>query len=86
MPREEMKKYLDILELGPSASLSDVKNAYSRLKKLYSEDSLALAPLADEFPEKKRKRSSARSKKPTSSSRGHSGRSPPSRFERFPPS
>lgn len=56
MPREEMKKYLDILELGPSASLSDVKNAYSRLKKLYSEDSLALAPLADEFPEKKRKR------------------------------
>jgi len=56
VPREELKKYFDILELEPDSSLHDVQNAYARLKKLYSEDSVALAALADEFPEKRRKR------------------------------
>jgi hypothetical protein len=56
MPREELKRYFDILELNPSASLRDVQNAYWRLKKLYAEESSALAPLADEFPERMRKK------------------------------
>ena len=54
MSREEYKKYFDVLELGPDASLLEVRNAYARLKKLYSADSEMLSPIADEFPQKQR--------------------------------
>jgi curved DNA-binding protein CbpA len=56
MTRDDLKKYFEVLELSPDASLRDVKNAYLRLKKVYSGDSIVLAPLAEEFSEKKRKK------------------------------
>jgi len=56
MSREDLKKYFEILELSSHASLQDIKNAYLRLKKLYSSDSIVLMPLGDEFPERKRKK------------------------------
>lgn len=56
MPQEDLKKYFDILELGPSATLRDVYKAYVRLKNLFSGDSIVLEALAEEFPEKRRKK------------------------------
>jgi hypothetical protein len=54
MTPEESRKYLDILEIGPRATLSDIKNAYLRLKKLYSGDSIVLDPLSEEFSDMRR--------------------------------
>lgn len=54
MTPEETRKYLDILEIGPRATLSDIKNAYLRLKKLYSGDSIVLDPIAEEFSDMRR--------------------------------
>lgn len=51
-----MKKYYEALELPDEAPLRDVHAAYLRLKKLYTEDSIVLAPLGEEFPEKKRRK------------------------------
>jgi hypothetical protein len=45
-----------VLELGPKATLAEVKNAYFRLKKLYSADSALLSPISQEIPEDKRLR------------------------------
>jgi len=56
MPQEDLKKYFDVLELSPAATRRDVHNAYLRLKKLYSSDSVVLEALAEEFPEKTRKK------------------------------
>jgi len=56
MGREELKKDYETLEIPPDSSLRDVHNAYLRLKKLYSEDSIAMAPLGEEFSDKKRKK------------------------------
>ncbi len=56
MGREELKKLYEVLELPLDSPLRDVHNAYLRLKKLYSGDSVALAPLDEEFSEKKRKK------------------------------
>ena len=55
MGREDLKKHYEALELPADAPLRDVHAAYLRLKKLYSGDSIVLAPLGEEFPEKKRK-------------------------------
>jgi len=54
MSREELKKYFDILEISLDASFLEVKNAYLRLKNLYSTDSIVISPIADEFPIEKR--------------------------------
>ena len=54
MSGEELKRDFETLELPPGAPLRDVHAAYLRLKKLYSGDSIVLAPLGEEFPEKKR--------------------------------
>jgi curved DNA-binding protein CbpA len=54
MVKDELKKYFEILELTPDASLRDVHNSYMRLKSLYGTDSIALAPLNEEFPGNKR--------------------------------
>ncbi len=54
MSGETMKRYFEILELGSDASLSEIKNAYFRLKRLYSTDSIVITPIADEFSKKKR--------------------------------
>jgi curved DNA-binding protein CbpA len=56
MSKEDYKKYFEIIELSTDASMTEVRNTYSRLKKLYSGDSIAIAPLADEISEKKRKK------------------------------
>ncbi len=55
MSREEYHKYLEILELGPDASLVEIKKSYLHLKRLYSTDSIVISPIAEEFPEEKRK-------------------------------
>lgn len=54
MSREEYKKCLEILELGPEASLTEIKKSYLHLKKLYSTDSIAISPIEEDFSEKKR--------------------------------
>ncbi len=54
MSRKNMKRYFEILELDSDASFSEVKNAYLRLKRLYSTDSIVIAPIADEFSKKRR--------------------------------
>jgi len=56
MVKDELKKYFEMLELPPDASLRDIHNSYLRLKKLYAGDSIVLAPLGEEFPKKKRKK------------------------------
>lgn len=55
MSREEYKRYFEILEINPNASLFEIKNAYLRLKKLYSTESMVFAPITEEFPKKKRR-------------------------------
>lgn len=54
MPRKNLKRYFEILELDSDASLSEIKNAYVRLKRLYSTDSIVITPIADEFSKKRR--------------------------------
>jgi curved DNA-binding protein CbpA len=54
MSRKCLKGYFEVLELDSDASLAEIKNAYFRLKKLYSTDSVALTPIADEFSKKRR--------------------------------
>ena len=49
MGREEYKKYFDVLEINPDAPFLELKMAYRHLKKLYSEESIAIAPIAEEF-------------------------------------
>jgi len=56
MGRDELKKAMEILELPSDAPLRDVHAAYLRLTRLYSGESIAMAPLGDEFSEKKRKK------------------------------
>lgn len=56
MLKDELKKFYDVLELPPNASLRDVHNSFMRLKKLYSGESIVLEPLGEEFSEKKIKK------------------------------
>jgi len=56
MPKDEMKKLYDVLELPPDAPLRDVHNAHLRLRKLYSGESIVLEPLGEDFTDKKRKK------------------------------
>ena len=56
MLKDELKKFYEVLELPPNASLRDVHNSYMRLKKLYSGESIVLEPLSEEFSDKKRKK------------------------------
>lgn len=55
MPRENYEEYFKILEISPDASLFEIKHAYLRLKKLYSSESPVIAPIAEEFPKKRRR-------------------------------
>jgi lipopolysaccharide export system ATP-binding protein len=55
MAREEYRNYLEILELGPDATLVEIKKSYLHLKRLYSTDSIVISPIAEEFSEEKRK-------------------------------
>ncbi len=56
MLRKEYKKYFDVLEISSDASLSQIKRAYLRLKRLYSAESVVMSPIADEFPYKRRQK------------------------------
>ncbi len=54
MTDKKLKKYYDVLEISPDASVLEIRNAYLRLKKLYSTDSVVMSPIADEFSKKER--------------------------------
>jgi len=56
MSREEYKRYLEILELGPDATLEQIKKSYLHLKRLYSSDSIVISPIAGEFSEEQREK------------------------------
>ncbi len=56
MFRKEYKKYFDVLEISSDASLTQIKNAYLMLKRLYSAESVVMSPIADEFPYKMRQK------------------------------
>lgn len=56
MAKDDLKKFYDMLELPVDAPLRDIHNSFMRLKKIYSGDSIVLAPLGEEFSEKKRKK------------------------------
>lgn len=50
MDQDDYNKYLDILELTPGASLSEIRKAYLHLIALYSKESIVTLPIIDEFP------------------------------------
>lgn len=54
MSRKNLKEYFEILELDSEASLAEIENAYVRLKRLYSTDSMVITPIVDEFSKKRR--------------------------------
>ncbi len=54
MSDKDLKRHYASLELAPGASPSEVKNAYLRLKKLYTEDSRLLTVLTADFPPDRR--------------------------------
>ncbi len=54
MSKKELEKYFEILEISPDATIMEIRNAYNRLKKLYSTDSVVISPIADEFSKKER--------------------------------
>lgn len=55
MADKKLKKYFDILEISTDASVLEIRNAYLRLKKLYSTDSVVISPIADEFSKRERR-------------------------------
>lgn len=54
MSKKNLKRYFEILELDSDASLSEIKNAYARLNRLFSTNSMVMTPIADEFSKEKR--------------------------------
>jgi hypothetical protein len=54
MNDSSLKPYYKVLELSPEASPTEVKNAYLRLKRLYTENSPIVALMTAEFPPEKR--------------------------------
>jgi len=55
MNRSALAPYYAALELKAGASLREVQNAYLRLRRLYSDQSIVLEPLDEEFTAEKRK-------------------------------
>lgn len=56
MQQKEYKRYLDILEIGPGASLSEIREAYLLLKSLYSEDSIVTLPITDDISQERKEK------------------------------
>lgn len=54
MNENELEKYYKVLEIEEGATLQEVEYAYRILKKIYSEDSVAMVPGMMEFSEKRR--------------------------------
>jgi hypothetical protein len=52
---DKYKRYLDILEIGPGATYSEIREAYTLLKSLYSEDSIVTFPIRDDISEERKK-------------------------------
>ena len=52
---EDYNRYLEILELSPKASLSEIRSSYLYLRALYSSDSIVTSAIAHEFPEDDRR-------------------------------
>jgi len=55
MRRPDLAACYAVLEIPADAPLRDVHAAFLRLKKLYSGESIATAPLGEEFPEERRR-------------------------------
>jgi hypothetical protein len=55
MNRDSLAPYFAVLELAPGATLREVQNAYLRLRRLYSNQSIVLEPLEEEFSPAKRR-------------------------------
>lgn len=55
MDENKKTRGLEILELPPDASWTDISRSYSALKQLYSTTSMATLPVEDELPEDRRK-------------------------------
>jgi hypothetical protein len=56
MSIQELNRYFEELELGPDASLAEVRSAYQHLTGLYRDDSIATYPVSEEFPEDDRRK------------------------------
>jgi hypothetical protein len=54
MKRDDFKKYFEILELTPEASLSEVKKSYYLFKDLYSGNSIVTRSVEDEISDGKK--------------------------------
>ena len=54
MTKDSLAPYYAVLELPPGAPLRNVQNAYLRLRRLYSDLSVVLEPLEEEFTAEKR--------------------------------
>lgn len=54
MPKEDYKEYFQTLELNSTATIPEIKNAYLRLKKMYSSESSLITPITIEFSKRKR--------------------------------
>ena len=49
--KEQIRKYLEILELRPTATVKEIVNSYQYLKKIHSSDSIETSPFMDNFQE-----------------------------------
>ncbi len=56
MANDKYKEYFTILQLPDDASFPELENAYRLLKRLYTTESMALSPIAEEFPGKEREK------------------------------
>lgn len=54
--RNNLKRHFETLELEIDATVSEINNAYTSLKKLYLSNSIAISPLIGEFTEEKSKK------------------------------
>lgn len=49
--KELIRKYLEILELGPTATVEEIVNSYHYLKKIHSSDAIETSPFMDDVQE-----------------------------------
>jgi lipopolysaccharide export system ATP-binding protein len=54
--REDIKKYLEVLELGHKATVKEIRDAYLFLKKIHSSESIETSPIMDDFHDQTRQK------------------------------
>lgn len=54
--KEQIRKYLGILELGPTATVKEIVTSYQYLKKIHSNDSIETSPFMDDFQESEKEK------------------------------